>query len=243
MNNIKAETDFNNNEIAIANWKFTKLIGTNKEIADSLKNQWITNGYIQKTNQRTDNNVVVYFINPLLKISIEKIKTCKIDDKWINGFTSISKETLQEIEYFDNILRINNIDEKFRDFILRDYKELTINYLIKNEKATLILAGSLTEYLLTYYCEKNNIETITYLRNGEKASKKLYDCVLNDLINYFENNSLLKTEFYHLNNLSRIYRNFVHPGKELKDIDGLTMNKAKICFIGVTELIKKIIPE
>lgn len=242
IQNLKSETNFINNKLPIANWMFPKLIGLNKELANSLKEQWLSKRYIVKTNEKAENNVAVYLVNPFIEKSLEKITVCKVDDKWINGITAITKEVLDEIDYFNNILKINKVNKKYKDFILRDYKELTINFLLKNEKATLIIAGSLTEYLLTYYCEKKRIMTISYQSTkGKTINKKLYDCVLDDLINYFESNSLLKSEFYHLNNLSRIYRNYVHPGKELRDTDELNMNKAKICFIGVSELLKKII--
>ena len=242
VSNIKSDPNFKNNKLPIANWMFPKVIGTNKELAHSLKDQWLDKGYLYKTDERTDNNVIYYSLNPFIEKALEKISACKVDEKWINGITSISKEVLEEIDYAENILKISRINKKYKEYILRDYKELTINYLLKNEKATLILAGSLTEYLLTYYCEKKKVTKITYLSpKGKPITKKLYDCVLDDLIKYFEAESLLKSEFYHLNNLSRIYRNYVHPGKELRDIDELNINKAKICFIGVSELLKKII--
>lgn len=221
---------------------FPKLIGANKELANSLKEQWQNKGYLSKTDEKTENNVVIFKINPFIGKALEKLIVCKVDEKWINGITLITKDVLDEIEYPDNILRISKINKKYREYILRDYKELAINYLLKNEKATLILAGSLTEYLLTYYCEKKKIKNISYsTANGKSINKKLYDCVLDDLMKYFEVKSLLKSDFFHLNNLSRIYRNYVHPGKELRDTDELNMNKAKICFIGVSELLKTLI--
>ena len=129
---------------------YPKLIGANKELATSLKEQWLDKGYICKTDERTENNVMFYSLNPFIENAIDKINACKVDEKWVNGFSTITKDVLEEINYPDNILRISKINKKYRGFILRDYKELSINYLLKNEKATLILAGSLTEYLLTY---------------------------------------------------------------------------------------------
>jgi len=242
INNIKSDSNFANNCIPIANWMFPKLIGANKELANSLKEQWLDKGYISKTNERTDNNVIFYSLNPFIENAIEKLNACKVDEKWVNGFSSITKDVLEEISYPDNILRISKINKKYRGFILRDYKELCINYLLKNEKATLILAGSLTEYLLTYYCEKKKMQSISYLSpKGKTITKKLYDCVLDDLIKYFEAENILKADSFHLNNLARIYRNYVHPGKELRDSDELNINKANICFIGVSELLNKIV--
>jgi len=242
IKNIKAERSFKKNKLPIPNWMFPKLIGANKELANSLKEQWLKKQYIVKTDERGEYNVPFYEINPLIEKSLEEINVCKLDEKWTNGFSMITKEVLEEIEYFKNLLRINKVNKKYRYYILRDYKELTINYLLKNEKATVILAGSLTECLLTYYCDKKKIGRISCLNSKNKQiSKKLYECELYDLIKFFEANNILKSDFYHLNNLSRIYRNYVHPGKELRDMDILNMNKAKICFIGVSELLNNIL--
>ena len=242
IENVKSHPEYLNESLPISSWMFPKLIGANKEMSLSLKKQWVNRGYIIELEERADNKVVQYSVNPILEKKIEELEFSKVDNKWVEGITSITTEGLLEIEYPSNILIISKVNKKYKKFILRDYKELTVNYLMKNEKATLILAGSLTEYLLTYYCEKKKIKKVEYsIENGGKKSKKLYDCVLGDLINYFEENQILGPEFHHLNNLSRIYRNYVHPGKELRGSEELNMNKAKICFIGVSELLKKII--
>jgi hypothetical protein len=67
----------------------------------------------------------------------------------------------------------------------------------------------------------------------------MIDCVLYDLIMYAEKKVLFGADFQSLTNLSRIYRNFIHPGKKLKD----ELNKAKsdLCFISAMEILKKII--
>jgi len=242
IGNLKAESGFKNNKIPIPNCMFPKLIGANKELANSLKEQWLNKHYLMRTEDRNENNAYFYELNPFLEKSLEKINVCKLDEKWTSGFIQITKDKLEELDYFNNILRINKISKKYKDFILRDYKELTINFLLKNEKATVIIAGSLTEYLLTYYCDKKKITTISYLNQKKnQITKNLYDCELYDLINFFEEKNILKSDYNHLNNLSRIYRNYVHPGKELRDTDLLNMNKAKICFIGVSELLRIIL--
>ena len=55
---------------------------------------------------------------------------------------------------------------------------------------------------------------------------------------YAEKKVLFGADFQSLSNLSRIYRNFIHPGKELKE----ELNKAKsdLCFICVMEILRKI---
>jgi hypothetical protein len=77
---------------------------------------------------------------------------------------------------------------------------------------------------------------------GNKTiNKNLFDCTLNDLLIYCENNKILEKQFVHLGNISRIYRNFIHPGKEVKEAEILDESKAKLCYISVTEIIKGIV--
>ncbi|RZJ44543.1 MAG: hypothetical protein EOO19_11860 [Chryseobacterium sp.] len=109
-----------------------------------------------------------------------------------------------------------------------------------HEKATIVLSGSLVELLLIYYCEKKKMMTITILDSkGSPKKKKLYECVLIDLIEFVEQTKPFGNDFFHLSNLSRIYRNFIHPGRELKD--SLDKSKAEICFVGTREILNRII--
>ena len=104
-----------------------------------------------------------------------------------------------------------------------------------------MISGSLLEMILTYYCEKKKLLTIQIKDSkGNIQSKKLYDCVLIDLITFVESKKLFGNDFNHLGNLSRIYRNFIHPGLELKSKADIKP-KADLCFISSLEILKKII--
>lgn len=56
---------------------------------------------------------------------------------------------------------------------------------------------------------------------------------------FAEDQKFFGQDFTHLSNLSRIYRNFVHPGKELKD--RIDSHKSDLCFISTIEILKRIL--
>jgi hypothetical protein len=109
-----------------------------------------------------------------------------------------------------------------------------------NDKAVVILSGSIVEMLLIYFCEKKKVKNISYQRHSKMISKKLYECDLGDLLSYFEENKYLGDVVIHMGNISRIYRNFVHPGKELREQMVLDQAKANLCFVSTLEILNRV---
>jgi hypothetical protein len=109
-----------------------------------------------------------------------------------------------------------------------------------NDKSTVILSGSIVESALIYYCEKKKITNISYQRQNKTINKKLYDCDLGDILSYFEQNRLLGNAIVYMGNISRIYRNFVHPGKELREADSLNQEKINLCFASTLEILRSV---
>jgi hypothetical protein len=239
--NIKKEIGFKNNQVAIPNWKFKVLMCTDEQKAESLKKQWIEKGYIRKTNQKIDNFVAIYEINNHIEKAIKKAQSTKINKKWIEGFENVNISKLEKIGYFEILSKIQKINKKFKFLLERDFNELTFNYLVGNEKSVIIMAGSLVETLLIYHCEKKKTKKITYQIQNKAIQKDLYDCDLGDLLNYFEQGKIMSNLFVHLGNIARIYRNFIHPGKELREFERLDQTKADLCYISAIEIIKKLI--
>ncbi|MDD4990102.1 MAG: hypothetical protein PHW31_02220 [Candidatus Pacebacteria bacterium] len=239
--NIKKEVGLKNNQVAIPNWKFKVLMCTDEQKAESLKKQWIEKGYIRKTNQKIDNFVSVYEINNYIEKAIEKARNTKINKKWIEGFENIDIIKLEKIGYFEILSKICKINKKFKFILERDFNELTFNYLVGNAKSVIVMAGSLVEVLLIYHCEKKNTKKITYQIQNKAIQKDLYDCDLGDLLSYFEQGKIMSDLLVHLGNISRIYRNFIHPGKEIREFEKLDQTKSDLCYIGAVEIIKKLI--
>ncbi|KLT63928.1 lipopolysaccharide assembly protein LapB [Pedobacter sp. BMA] len=240
LEQIKKDESFKNWKVAVPKYKFQKFAGVDKQRAESLVNQWIDKGYLKLTTERAAFSVSVYQINPFIEQELKRIVKRKIPQQWIDGFISISIDSLEQNGYFDMTERIAKVTKKFRTFFERDFNELIHNYLLGHFKSSVILSGSLVELALIYFCERKKLNSITFQDvNGKQKTKKIYDCVLIDLISYVEQNKLFGSDVIHLSNLSRIYRNFVHPGKELKEM--LDKSKADLCFISTVEILKKII--
>ena len=239
--NVMNDSTFKSGRIPIPAWKFTELMNTDKQKAESLKEQWLKKYYIRNTEDRGEHNELIYELNPFLKQEIEKINNRKLNVKWIEGIEALSLDTLDEFHYFDIKEKLQKINQKYRQIVTRDFDELVMNYVMKNAKSVLILSGSLIETLLMYYCEKKKLTTITYQRNNKNISKSIYECDLGDLLIYFEQNKYLGELVPPLGNVSRIHRNYVHPGKELRESETLDDSKISLCFISTIEIIKQIV--
>jgi len=109
-----------------------------------------------------------------------------------------------------------------------------------NYKSVVVISGSIVETLLMYYLEKKNIKLINYSRQDRNISRSLYEADLGDLLNYFEQQGMIKDIMVHMGNISRISRNFIHPGKELRETDELNEAKANLCFISTIEIMNSI---
>lgn len=244
LNNIKKEEDFKDGEIPIQNEYFPSLIKTNIGKALKLKDIWISKNYILLTNKFDNYNIPIYKINPYIEEELIKQKQLifesEIPIKWIDGFGKLNILRLEEIEYFILKEKISKFNKKYKELMNRDFDELVLNYLIGNIKSTVVLSGSFVELILTFYLERKKIRNISYLQSGRTINRNIYDSTLNDLISYIEQNNHFGKDFFHLTNLSRVYRNFIHPGLELKEKDELNKGKSDICFISALEILKKI---
>ena len=105
----------------------------------------------------------------------------------------------------------------------------------------MVLSGSIIEAVLSYYCSENKISNIEYTINEKSIIKKLDDCDMGDLLTYFEQKKVFQAPMTHLANVSRYLRNYVHPGKEIKEGSILDKSKADICFNAVNEIIKMVL--
>lgn len=237
--NIKKESGFKDGKLAIPKNRFPQLMGAQKQFADSLRDQWLSKKYLTETGERNEFQVMVYAINPHIEVELTRLENFKLPAHWIAGIASMTPEKLEQHHYFNLIEKIRRANKKFSPLLERDYNELVFNSLVGNDKATIVLSGSMVELVLTYYFEKKKMATIPVMDKGIPKPKKLYNCVLSDLIDYAESQKLFGNDFPHLSNLSRIYRNYIHPGRELKE--RLDKTKADLCFISVTEILKRVL--
>ncbi len=239
--NVEKDIELINGKIPIPQWKFKVLIGTDQIKADSLRQQWLDKGYIRKTDEKGDFSVRIYEINPYLKKFLKSSTPVQLNKEWFAGIENINPETLENFGYFEILEKINKVNNKYKKYIKRDFDELVFNYFVKNKKAAIILSGSLIELLFTYHCEKKKIKKISFTLGSKTFSKNLYDCTLSDFLNFFESDKNFKKIIIYIGNLSRVYRNFVHPGNEIKNKEILDASKLELCFHSTLEIVKYLL--
>ncbi|WP_432327992.1 hypothetical protein ACRQ5D_33845 [Mucilaginibacter sp. P25] len=239
IDRAKKEANFNDWKLPVPKQNFQRLLSLTKDMANSLLDQWLRKQYLTDTGERDEYRVVIYSINPYLEEALKNLQKLKIPQPWLGGFMQITADGLENKGYFDLINRTELLGDKFRLIFQRDINELFFNYLMGHQKTTIVLAGSLVELALIFYCDKAGVATIAVTEGSKTKNKPLYSCVLIELITYVEQIKAFGKDFGHLTNLSRIYRNYVHPGKELGD--AIDRTKADLCFMSTVEILKRTI--
>lgn len=238
--NALKDPTFKKHQIPIPKWKMRVLMGTDEAKANSLADQWLEKGYIRRTGDRGEHGEHIYEISPYLKAELESVEESCVPKAWSEGIRMLDGERLKRLGYFDAVSRVRKTKKAFRIILERDLNELFLNYLMGNHKAVVVMSGSLVETLLIYHCEKKKVALVTYDRHQRQISKKLYEADLGDLLDYFEQNKMLSDLLVHMGNISRISRNFIHPGKELREAEHLSHSKAEICFLSALEVVRHI---
>lgn len=242
--NCRKEDDFIDWRIPIQDEMFPVLMNTNAKRALELKINWISKNYIIQGEETDEYDIPYFQINPYIDSEVNRLRDIvseiNLPQEWLTGLNNISIFQLNELNYSETSKRILKVNKKYRPLISRDYNELIFNYLVGNKKSTIVLSGSFVELILTYYCERKKIKKIEYKNaSGKTIKKNLYDCVLFDLISFIDDKKYFGNDFFPLTNLSRVYRNFIHPGVELKN--SLDKTKSDLCFISSIEILRKII--
>jgi hypothetical protein len=240
LENTKKDPTFKKHIMPIPKWKFRILMSTDAQKAESLVNQWLDKGYLKRTGARGEYKEHVYHINPYLESALNKVERSHVPKQWSDGIACLDAEQLNKLGYFEIIDLIKRVRKKYKYILERDLNELFLNYLMRNNKAVVIISGSLVETLLIYHLDKKKIQKIEYQRNERLISKNLFDANLGDLLDFFEQRGLLSGLFVHMGNIARISRNFVHPGKELRETESLKHAKADMCFISALEVVRQI---
>ncbi len=240
FSSAKKDRDLRDNRMPIPRWKFKVMMGTDDQKAQSLLDQWLEKCYLRRTGERGSYQEHIYELNPFLFKELARLKPKKLNPQWMRGIEQLNADILDKLSYFTTIQRIERVKKSIRAILLRDVDELFLNYVMKNQKAVVIISGSIVEILLIYYCEKKRMREISYQRHNKIIKKKLYECDLGDLLSYFEQNKILGEVVVHLGNISRIYRNFIHPGKEIRERAVLDQAKADLCFGSTLEILNRV---
>lgn len=242
VENLYKQSEFINYRMPIPEWKFHELIEIDSSQVKTLLEDWLKKWYLRDTGNRSKHLVPIYELNPFLGKELEQIELKQLPVKWLEGFDELTIENLEGLSYFSLLRKIRKMKKKYRDIAERDLNELFLNYLMKNEKAVIVLSGSLLEIILVYYCEKKKITKLYFPRKNNRTEKRdLYECDLAEILQYLKEKKMLSDLFVHVGNISRIYRNFIHPGRELREAELLSQSNSALCFLSTLEIIKSLL--
>ena len=105
------------------------------------------------------------------------------------------------------VQKISNIsDKKILEIVKRDYLELYESFVLQNNKSVIILSGSIIEALL-----------IHIIKSNEQIGNKIYNMDITELLKICENKRYISKVPVNLISGLKKYRNFVHPGVEIRE--------------------------
>ncbi|KNY28309.1 tetratricopeptide repeat protein [Pseudobacteroides cellulosolvens] len=228
-----------NNYIVCSYRQLPIYMKMNENQAKSLLDDFLEKSYILKvTKHNYDTKSNVYTINPkILNYIPELDNTIKDDLELLEMSKVLSTENLSSIGYNSDLIKcLDKIKTPELSVMLkRDIKENALACLLGQNKASIILSGSILEAILLDKIKSVNIDK-AQVENGK--TKKVIDMDLNELLYVAKQNDLIKLEIYHFSNAVRIYRNLIHPGVEIKKlINGVSSENAELMW----DILKRVL--
>jgi len=214
--------------------------------ASELIDRMVEKNYIEKVKNGNYNVPTSYKTNPLIKSYLKECRLRIENNKEYEKITDkLNIETLEEIGYTSELTDlINNIPGMdFRELLKRDIKECAICLLIEQNKAAIIMCGSVIEALLMNKILENKIDKydIGILSNKANKIKKTIDMDLNELLFIIDKENLIKKEHFHLSHFARSYRNIIHPACEIRKGFEISNEEAKFMWDVLLRIIRAIL--
>ena len=218
-----------NNNVICSYKKLPILLKCGEEKAQELLNRFLDNNYIfRNKNHNYNTNANVYKINTAI---YERIKELDKENELISNFTdnlnNFSIQNLKSLDYEETYQKLSEIkDNKIKDIFIRDYNELVYNYLSNQSKTVVLMSGTIIELLLLYILEFNNIAKYNVGTKGR--NKKVEEMDISEMLEVCTKEKLIHNAPQKFIDGMRNFRNFIHPGKELReknlDIDKQTVD-------------------
>ena len=218
-----------NNNVICSYKKLPILLKCGEEKAQELLNRFLDNNYIfRNKNHNYNTNANVYKINTAI---YERIKELDKENELISNFTdnlnNFSIQNLKSLDYEETYQKLSEIkDNKIKDIFIRDYNELVYNYLSNQSKTVVLMSGTIIESLLLYILEFNNIAKYNVGTKGR--NKKVEEMDISEMLEVCTKEKLIHNAPQKFIDGMRNFRNFIHPGKELReknlDIDKQTVD-------------------
>lgn len=208
----------NNYNVICPYRKLPSLLKCNDSKSQELFNRFLDNNYIFKNkNHNYDTNSNVYRINTVI---YERIIELEKENGIVSNFTdclnNFTIENLKKLNYIETYQKLSEIkDIKIKDIFIRDYNELIYNYLSSKSKAVILMSGTIIELLLLYILELNNISK--YSIGSKKKNKNVEEMDISEMLEVCETEKLINNTPQKFIDGLKNFRNFVHPGKELRE--------------------------
>ena len=220
------------------------ILHARSEEANELIDKMIENHYIEKVS--LGNITPVRFrINPLIKTFLkEKGSRIESNKEYEKMSEKISIAGLKKIGYTIELVNLlNNITEKdLREILKRDLKECAVCLLAEQNKAAIIICGSIIEALLMNKIFEKRIERyeIGALTDKTAKLKKVIDMDINELLFVADKEKLIKNEYIYLSHFARGYRNTVHPASEIRKRFIVSSDDAMFMWNTLVRIIRAI---
>jgi tetratricopeptide (TPR) repeat protein len=216
------------------------------EKANELVDKMVKNRYIEKISNGNYQTPVTYRINPLIKsFLLEKRSKIESNKEYEIASEKLNIDALENIGYTSELRDLlNNISESdFREILMRDLKECAICLIMEQNKATIIICGSIIEALLMNKIIENSIDKydIGSLSSKNTKLKKVIDMDINELLYVADNENLIRKEYFHLSHFARSYRNIIHPACEIRKKFEISNEQAKFMWDILLRIMRDIL--
>lgn len=207
-----------NNNVICSYSRLPILLKCGEAKAQELLNKFLHNNYILKNkNHNYDTTSSVYKINTVIYERIKKIdKENEIVSNFTDNLNNFTIENLKNLDYVEIYQKLSEIeDEKIKNIFIRDYNELIYNYLSNQSKTVVLMSGTIIELLLLYILELNNITQ--YSVGTKPKNKKIEEMDITEMLEVSTAEKLIHNAPQKFIDGMKNFRNFVHPGKELRE--------------------------
>jgi len=224
------------------------ILKVRPEKANELVDKMIENSYIEKVSTGNNHTPVTYRINPLIKTFLQEERSRVERNKEYEKMSEkLNIDNLEEIGYKgESIDLFNNISENdFREILKRDLKECAVCLLTEQNKAAIIMCGSIIEALLMNKILEKSIEKydIGLLSNITPKLKKVIDMDINELLFVADKEKLIKKEHFHLSHFARSYRNIIHPACEIRKKFEVSNEEATFMWNILVRIVRALLSE
>lgn len=163
----------------------------------------------------------------------------RLPPAWEQAAKALTPQKLEETGYYAKKAQLARTPKLYRAALERTFDELTFNHLFRNYRAEGVLAGAMLEMLLAvHFRHKLKLKNLSA---PGKPARDVFDLSLNDLLAEAARRALLPGRTLRLCRAARVQRNFIHPGKEILEQNGVTPAGARVCFLAVLETMDALL--